>query len=191
MEVPAGLPAAAFAGVGAPVASTAAPAAATAAPATAAAATRFIAGTRFVDTEGSSVHLLAIEGANRGFAFLLAAHGDESESPGAPGFAIGHNFQIGNSPSTRKGVAQGGFGGLERKVPNEESHGDRFILTKTARCTAGPGHRVSGHQREHSSDDLPRYYELHNQSTGVAFSREKMKRKPIDGLITNHHIRMR
>jgi hypothetical protein len=70
--------------------------------------------------------LLPVEGANGGFAFILAAHGDEGETAGAPGFAIGHNFQVSNGPGTRKGIAQGGFGGLERKVPNEESHGAWF-----------------------------------------------------------------
>ena len=110
---------AATASAAATIAATAATATAVATAATAALRTVFTR-TRFVDLDGATVHVLAMEFADGCIGFLIGGESDETETARAAGLTIDGNHDVGHGATLTEGVAQRVFGGAEGEIPHIE-----------------------------------------------------------------------
>ena len=95
-------------------AETTAAAAATAAAAEAAGA-RFLR-TGFVDSQGATAEIGAIQLLSRGLRLFSGAHGDEREATWATGHFVHGDVNVGDGTELAKGLTELVFGGLERHI---------------------------------------------------------------------------
>lgn len=86
---------------------------------TAAAGRTLFAGLGDIDREFASVHLPAVEGCDGVLRFFGSAHGDETKSAGAAGFAVHHQVDFSDRPVRGERVLEVVLGGIEGKVSNK------------------------------------------------------------------------
>jgi uncharacterized cupredoxin-like copper-binding protein len=111
---------AATASAAATITATATAATATIAAAATAALRTVFTRTRFVDLDGATVHVLAMEFADGCIGFLIGGESDETETARAAGLTIDGNHDVGHGATLTEGVAQRVFGGAEGEIPHIE-----------------------------------------------------------------------
>ena len=108
-----------------PAATTAATTTTSAAAVTAAAATAegtaraaFFTGTCFVDGEGATMEVFAVEQLDGLFGFVCGAHGDEGKSAGFAGHAILHQSGFRNGAGLGEEILEFDFESLKGEIPD-------------------------------------------------------------------------
>ena len=73
-----------------------------------------------IDSEGATIHLHAVHGADCGLSLGVSAHGDEREAAGAASGAIHHEVGLEDGAVGGESVLQVIFGGVEGNVSNKQ-----------------------------------------------------------------------